>query len=474
MLFDFVIIGSGPAGSILAWRLAKLNFNIALVDQANSKKKIINDYFLPYVNKSPSHYNPVFSNRLGGNSVLWHSKVYLMSEKEFDTGEWPFNYEELSENSRELSKLLNIEKPVNLVKTEMDDKQNFYYHYSERCKFRNIFKFLKISKFSNISIFQDSSPIKINYGDEFNAKSVIIKNKKDANEIELEINKSLIFCAGGIGNPHLVLNLVPNVNHNVGKFLSDHPHINVAKINSKEFINYKKILKPNIKNNIKDIVGDEKDEEVAAVYKENNTLAGVQLDYKRDPMRLLRSFFLRIPSSLIRKFLNIFSFFITKLNGAIIKLGLVFGNYYQYSFEFFFSQSQEENNKVFLDDKAVDEFGLKKANINWDVSLKDQNNYNKILNTMVGNDGFLKNRNKKNEFIENFYKSGGAGLHPSCTTKMGFSELNSVVDKNLKINNTKNIFICGSSVFPINGITNPTWTIMTLANRLAKYLSTKG
>mgnify|MGYP001295145562 CR=1 FL=1 len=70
MLFDFVIIGSGPAGSILAWRLAKLNFNIALVDQANSKKKIINDYFLPYVNKSPSHYNPVFSNRLGGNSVL--------------------------------------------------------------------------------------------------------------------------------------------------------------------------------------------------------------------------------------------------------------------------------------------------------------------------------------------------------------------------------------------------------------------
>ena len=99
---------------------AKLNFNIALVDQANSKKKIINDYFLPYVNKSPSHYNPVFSNRLGGNSVLWHSKVYLMSEKEFDTGEWPFNYEELRENSRELSNLLNIEKPINLEKTEME------------------------------------------------------------------------------------------------------------------------------------------------------------------------------------------------------------------------------------------------------------------------------------------------------------------------------------------------------------------
>ena len=140
---------------------------------------------------------------------------------------------------------------------------------------------------------------------------------------------------------------------------------------------------------------------------------------------------------------------------------------------FFFSQSQEESNKVFLDDKSVDDFGLKKVNVNWKVSPKDQNNYNKILNIMVGKNGFLKNRDAENEFISNFYKSGGAGLHPSCTTKMGFSELNSVVDKNLKINNTKNIFICGSSVFPINGITNPTWTIMTLANRLAKYLSTK-
>ena len=54
---------------------------------------------------------------------------------------------------------------------------------------------------------------------------------------------------------------------------------------------------------------------------------------------------------------------------------------------------------------------------------------------------------------------------------MGNNEKNSVVDKNLKINSTKNIFICGSSVFPVNGITNPTWTIMTLANRLAKFLS---
>ena len=54
---------------------------------------------------------------------------------------------------------------------------------------------------------------------------------------------------------------------------------------------------------------------------------------------------------------------------------------------------------------------------------------------------------------------------------MGKNKQDSVVDEHLKIHNTKNVFICGSSVFPCNGITNPTWTIMTLANRLAKHLA---
>ena len=34
MSFEFVIIGSGPAGSILAWKLAKLNYKIAIIDRA--------------------------------------------------------------------------------------------------------------------------------------------------------------------------------------------------------------------------------------------------------------------------------------------------------------------------------------------------------------------------------------------------------------------------------------------------------
>ena len=471
MKFDYVIIGSGPAGSVLAWKLAKLNFKVALVDRSNSRKKIINDFFIPYVNNTPSYYTPVFSDQLGGNSTLWHNKIYLISQKEFEIGKWPISYNELLEDSRDLSKLLNVHKPKNLEKIENDQNFEYDYHYSERCKIGNIFNYLKINENENIKVFENSSPVKINFDEHYDAKSIYIKNQKDQSNIKLLIDKSLIFCAGGIGNPHLVLNLIPTASNKVGRFLSDHPHVNITKINSKEFKNYRKIFKPNIKNNIKNISESEKEEEVALVYQIHNTIAGVQLDYKKDPMRFLRRSFLKIPSNIIRKFLNIFGFFITKLNGLIAKVGLIFGNYYQYSFEFFFSQSQEENNKIFLDKKSLDKFGLKKVNINWNISLNDQNMYNKIINSLAGQNGVLKKNNIKNDFIKSFYKSGLSGLHPSCTTRMGKNEADSVVDGNLKIHNTKNVFICGSSVFPVNGITNPTWTIMTLANRLAKYLS---
>ena len=231
----------------------------------------------------PSYYTPVFSNLLGGNSALWHNKIYLIAKKEFETGEWPISYNELLEDSRDLSKILNVYKPINLEKIEKDHNYEFDYHYSERCEIGNIFEYLKINENPNIKVFENSSPVKINFDDDFNAKSIFIRNQKDGNNFELLINKSLIFCAGGIGNPHLVLNLLPNINDIAGKFLSDHPHVNITKINSKEFKNYKKILKPSIKNNIKNISENEKKEEVAVVYQVSNILAGVQLDYKKDP-----------------------------------------------------------------------------------------------------------------------------------------------------------------------------------------------
>ena len=83
MEFDYIIIGSGPAGSILSKELSDSGFKVALIDRAQNKRtSSINDFFCPYIDNCPKYYTPVFSNILGGNSELWHSKVYLLSEDE--------------------------------------------------------------------------------------------------------------------------------------------------------------------------------------------------------------------------------------------------------------------------------------------------------------------------------------------------------------------------------------------------------
>jgi choline dehydrogenase-like flavoprotein len=49
----------------------------------------------------------------------------------------------------------------------------------------------------------------------------------------------------------------------------------------------------------------------------------------------------------------------------------------------------------------------------------------------------------------------------------------SVVDKNLKVFETKNLYVCDGSVFTTAGNVNSGLTIATFACRLAKHLTSK-
>ena len=64
-----------------------------------------------------------------------------------------------------------------------------------------------------------------------------------------------------------------------------------------------------------------------------------------------------------------------------------------------------------------------------------------------------------------------AGYHHMGGTRMGNSYYDGIVDKNLKSFDLENLYICGSSVFPRGGYSNPTLTIAQLSIRLANYLN---
>ena len=67
----------------------------------------------------------------------------------------------------------------------------------------------------------------------------------------------------------------------------------------------------------------------------------------------------------------------------------------------------------------------------------------------------------------------GASCHHMGGTRMGIEKFNSVVNKDLKVHNINNLYINGSSNFVTGGYTNPTFTIVQLAVRLAEKIKEK-
>lgn len=63
------------------------------------------------------------------------------------------------------------------------------------------------------------------------------------------------------------------------------------------------------------------------------------------------------------------------------------------------------------------------------------------------------------------------GIHQVGTTRIGDSPEKGVVDQNLKVWGTKNVFVCSSSVFPTSGQANPTFLLGAFAVRLAEFLT---
>ena len=60
--------------------------------------------------------------------------------------------------------------------------------------------------------------------------------------------------------------------------------------------------------------------------------------------------------------------------------------------------------------------------------------------------------------------------HISGTCRMSRSPDSGVVDENLKVHDTRNLYLCSNAVFPSVGAANPTVTIVALAHRLGRHL----
>lgn len=140
----------------------------------------------------------------------------------------------------------------------------------------------------------------------------------------------------------------------------------------------------------------------------------------------------------------------------------VYGQYY-------FEQAPNPDSRVTLADTVDSVFGQRQTRITWVLSDLDKRTYERttaLFKTAVNNLGGTFTFPSW-DFIKSTLVVNG---HHMGTTRMSSDPTQGVVDPNLKVHTLKNLYVAGSSVFPSGGISNPTFTIITLSMRLAEYL----
>ena len=191
--------------------------------------------------------------------------------------------------------------------------------------------------------------------------------------------------------------------------------------------------------------------------------AGIRFNYLQDKIYIKR---------LIKDLYCVAPKFIKQLLNEIKKISCAYGIYMAWE------QGPEYENRIELSKNKNDDFGIPKVSLFWKKNEKVKRTARICLAELgklfaqknIGRVGMLEYLNdNKASFPEDDIL---AGNHHMGGTRVGLDPDNyDVVDANLKLFNTNNLYIIGSSIFRTSGHANPTLTIIQLSLRLAEHLS---
>jgi choline dehydrogenase-like flavoprotein len=121
------------------------------------------------------------------------------------------------------------------------------------------------------------------------------------------------------------------------------------------------------------------------------------------------------------------------------------------------TQLRNLSNKIYLSAQN-DNLGIPMINIDWKISESDIENINKIINDLKLSNATLSN----NELFEIIFfdkiNINKSIYHPYGTTILGKDQIKNVVDHDLKVCGTRNLYCVSTSNFHNIGCANPTLT----------------
>lgn len=454
--FPVIIVGSGPAGITLALSLEKKKIDCLIIEagqeeyndesQQNYTGKIIGDQI------TDLRYSRL--RQLGGTSGHWGG--WCKPIEKWNIEKWGIEYNSFSKLKDQTCKILEIKNNFRQSKIN-----NFYsqiqFQYS-KVRFADKYKnYLSNSKHIHLLVNAQVTHL--------SGENKIFKNIFVSQNNKNFVLKSnfFILCGGGIENSRILLwskendNSIINNDLPIGKYWITHPWIiggvgflyksKIEKILGENFINYEGPM--HIATN-KELVNKKR------------ILSGAMYMNAKEDTKLYKE--------IVKDFLCVAPEYGKKIARSIFGKDLKCGNIFMN-----LEEPPKETNRIILDKKIKDKNGVPITNLYYKKS-KETLNSAKIILEELGKLFVEKDIGRiaiKND-LENLESYENLGVHHHMGgTRIGNNVKTSVVDVNLKLHESKNCYILGSSVFPTGGYSNPTFSIVQLALRLAQHLESK-
>ena len=453
--YDVAIVGAGPAGISLALRLSeKSKAKVLLIESGGLESK-------PEIKKlseveaigdlSNNYYAAHAQRKFGGMSSIWGGYCATLEKRSFLNKEWPIKYEDISPYYKDAADILELPKESFISPIQNFSKEDnvIYkpYYLSPPVRFGEKYE-LYFRNSKNVHVLLDATCTKVLSSG--NVIEILIAQDSDGslNVTHQIMAKYYVLACGGIGNPRLLQLSKIAPESPVGNYFMDHPHIYTA---GKLKLS-KKMLCP--------VAGSWDGKVVRTLKQRVYPFFGIE---NRSPVHALQL----SDDYCLRNNLLCFSvsFRMDSVESCVF-LGDVRDVYVSDATIRSEMVPKAENNTSLGGN--LDHLKQPKARVdfNFDYQELAKKCWDAFARELLASGIGRATTNPE------LYNITGGG-HFIGTTRMGTTANNSVVDASCKVHSIDNLYVAGSSVFSASAASNPTFSIVAFALRLADHLSMK-
>jgi choline dehydrogenase-like flavoprotein len=465
--FDVCIVGAGPAGITLARALAKGGWTVGLFeggaeDVATESQELYDGDIIG------EEYPPLETVRLrflGGSSNHWTGLCRALDAWDFEPrpsnpqSGWPITKADLDGYATETDAILDLPPPEvsAFLPPDISPFALQSFRFSPPTRFRDKFH-EELAQSSRIKLYLNANLVSISLDDAHRSVSQLQFRSFHSEGTFAVKAKYFVVCLGGIENPRMLLNsqggdgyAIGNRYDLVGRYFCEHLHFTVGQVL------YQKRLRTRL------FIGP-----TPELMDRTQTLNfGLRLKPSRS-----------LPKSTLRGIVCSTSF-TQELAAAI---GAPVDCYPQLvPLRIASEQALNPDSRILLTDK-MDRFGVRRVAMNWQLGQSDYRTMRLAATEwaqfMAKNglgrvqlvDWVLDPRLPLPRLGQDWVQ---VGFHHMCTTRMSSDPKEGVVDATCRVHDTENLYLGGSSVFATAGASNPTYTIVQLALRLADHLTSR-